>query len=349
MSSQPEHILPAVTVAILNWNGRKFLKDFLPSVLATTYPNFTVLVTDNASSDDSVAMLKEDFPQVKILELAENYGFAEGYNRTMPHIKDPYVVLLNSDVEVEPDWLGPLVEYLQEHPQAAGVQPKIRAHAQRGHFEYAGAAGGFIDRYGYPFCRGRIFDELEPDRGQYDSDLPVFWATGACMMLRTSVVEKIGLFEKAFFAHMEEIDFCWRAQNFGYTLGVEPRSLVYHVGGGTLPQGNPRKTFLNVRNSLIMMHTNLPHGQVFKRIMARLLLDGVWALRLALGREWKSIGAILRAHWAYYGHLGRWQKRRRHIYRQGFPRTWPVHGMWAGSIVWQHFARGKKHWSDLYR
>lgn len=339
---------PPVTISILNWNGRSFLEKFLPSVLHTTYAPCRIQVVDNASTDDSLDFLRKNYPQVEVLAFEANHGFAGGYTRAVASWQDPYVVLLNSDVEVEPDWLQPLVDWMEAHPQAAAVQPKVKAYDQPGHFEYAGAAGGFIDRYAYPFCRGRIFDTLESDQGQYDTAQPVFWATGACMMLRRSVVERVGLFEPSFFAHMEEIDFCWRAQNFGYAIGVEPQSTVYHVGGGTLPQGNPRKTFLNVRNSLIMLHSNVPAGQVFRRVFSRLLLDGIWAARQALSRDWATIGAIFKAHWAYLGRLGRWQRRRRQLYRAGLPTGWPEEGMWPGSIVWAYFARGKKRWSQLW-
>lgn len=339
---------PRVTISILNWNGRNFLEQFLPSVVATTYSNYRIQVVDNDSSDDSLEFLQQHYPQVEILELDDNYGFAEGYNRAISSWKDPYVVLLNSDVEVSPNWLDPLVKWMEAHPKAAAVQPKIKAFHQKDHFEYAGAAGGFIDRYAYPFCRGRIFDTLEADENQYQQSLPVFWATGACMMLRRSVVAETGLFESYFFAHMEEIDFCWRVQNLGHEIGVEPQSEVYHVGGGTLPQGNPRKTFLNVRNSLIMLHTNVPAGQVFRRVVSRLILDGVWAARQIIGGDFKTAGAISRAHWAYFGTLRRWNRRRRHIYRAGLPIDWPQNGMLPGSIVWAYFAQGKKRWSQLF-
>jgi len=338
--------MPPVTVVILNWNGKSWLEKFLPSVRVTEYANCHILVVDNGSTDDSVAWTEVEFPDVEVLALPENYGFAEGNNKALPHIKTPYFVLLNSDVEVEPGWLEPLVEWMESNPNAAAVQPRIRAFHDKDSFEYAGAAGGFIDRFGYPYCRGRLFDTLEKDEGQYDEPIQVSWATGACMMLRKSVVDEIGLFDGDFFAHMEEIDFCWRAQNHGYILGCEPRGIVYHVGGGTLPQGNPRKTFLNVRNSLWMLHKNLPRGKVFPRIFSRLLLDGVWGAQLLLKGDWKSIGAILKAHGAYYSSLSSIRSKRRATY-QVMPSHWPEYGFLRGSIVWQYFARGKKKWGDL--
>lgn len=338
--------MPPVTVVILNWNGRQWLETFLPFVRQTTYPDHTVLVVDNASTDDSCAWLRSHYPDIRLLELDENYGFAEGNNRALPHIETPYFVLLNSDVEVTPGWLEPLVEWMESHPDAAAVQPKIRAYHQRDHFEYAGAAGGYLDRLGYPFCRGRIFDTLEKDEGQYDQPAPVFWATGACMMLRTKVVRAINLFDPTFFAHMEEIDFCWRALNHGYTIWCQPASVVYHVGGGTLPQGNPRKTFLNVRNSLAMLHKNLPQGKVIPQTLARLLLDGVWGAKLLLGGDFPSVKAIIRAHRAYLGRWRYWQQRRRDL-AGAPPQQWPAQGVWPGSVVWAYFAKGKKRWSSL--
>jgi hypothetical protein len=337
----------SVTVVILNWNGRDWLAQFLPALWQTAYPHMEVLLVDNASTDDSVAWAQATYPQLRVLTLAENYGFAEGNNRALPHIETPYFVLLNSDVEVSPGWLEPLVSWMEDHPQAAAIQPKIRAYHQRDHFEYAGAAGGYLDQWGYPFCRGRLFDTLEADQGQYDQPLRVFWATGACLLLRKSVVDAIGLFDGAFFAHMEEIDFCWRAQNHGYEVWCQPASVVYHVGGGTLPQGNPRKTFLNVRNSLAMLHKNLPAGRIGPQVLARLLLDGIWGIKLLLSRDWGSLKAIRQAHWAYLGQLRHWRAARQALYPVA-PSQWPAHGLWRGSVVWAYFAQGKRRWADLW-
>ncbi|MEO0898320.1 MAG: glycosyltransferase family 2 protein [Bacteroidota bacterium] len=336
----------AVTVVILNWNGKKFLQDFLPSVLATTYPMTRILVVDNGSTDDSVSFTKENFPGVDVLELAENHGFAEGNNRAMAEIDSPYLVLLNSDVEVTPSWLEPMVRLMDERPELAAIQPKIRAYHQKDHFEYAGASGGYLDKYGYPFCRGRVFDTLEKDNGQYDQPIDVFWATGAAIMIRKSVIDEIGLFEKDFFAHMEEIDFCWRAQNHGYKLACQPASVVYHVGGGTLPQGNPRKTYLNARNGLSMMYRNLPKGKLVSHLFVRMILDGIWALQTLTKGDTKSIGAILKAHMHFYGLIGKWRKERRRMYGKG-PKDFPKGGFYPSSVVWSYFMGGKKKWSDL--
>ncbi len=337
---------PKVTVLILNWNGRKWLEQFLPSVMATSYPHVEILVADNASSDDSIAFLKENYPAIRILQFDKNYGFTGGNNRAIPAIESPFVALLNSDVEVSPGWLQPLVAQMQADPAIAAVQPKILAQMQKSHFEYAGGSGGFIDKFAYPFCRGRFFDLCEEDQQQYDDAREIFWASGACCLLRKSVIEEIGLFEESFFAHMEEIDFCWRAKNHGYKIFVAPESVVYHVGGGTLQKSNPRKTFLNVNNSLAMMYKNLPARQRFPKIFIRLVLDGVWGVKLLTEGEFKHIGAILKAHFAFYGQLGFWRKRRKEIYAQA-PQEIPPSGYFNKSLVWQHFAKGKKKFSDL--
>lgn len=335
-----------VTILILNWNGRSWLEKFLPSVVAASNEQTEILVADNGSSDDSVTFMQEHYPQVRIVEHGHNWGFTEGNNRTLPHVHTPYVVLLNSDVEVTPGWLEPMLDRMESNPKLAAVQPKIRAYNDKEHFEYAGAAGGYIDYLGYPFCRGRVFDVLEKDEGQYDDAQEVFWATGACCMLRMSVLEKIGLFEPSFFAHMEEIDFCWRAQNYGYQVMVEPASLVYHVGGGTLPQGNPRKTFLNARNGLALLYKNLPKGSVFSTIFKRMILDGVWAARSILTGDFKTPVAILKAHFAFYGDIGTWRKQRRERYgNEGPPK--PTIGWHNKSTVWQHFIQGKKTFGEL--
>ena len=335
-----------VTVLILNWNGKNWLEKFLPSVMATSYQDVEILVADNASSDDSVAFLQEHYPTVRILQHEKNHGFTGGNNLAIPAIESPYIVLLNSDVEVTPDWLQPMIALLESDDTIASIQPKILAQMQKTHFEYAGAAGGYIDRFAYPFCRGRIFDLAEEDQGQYDDAREIFWASGACCMIRKSVIDEIGLFEERFFAHMEEIDFCWRAKNHGYKVMVEPKSLVYHVGGGTLQKSNPRKTFLNIHNSLAMMYKNLPGYQIFPKIFTRLVLDGVWGAKLFLGGEFKHTLAIIRAHFAFYRQMGFWRKRRKAIYTQ-MPAIIPREGYLRKSLVWQHFVRGKKTFSSF--
>lgn len=341
--------LPAVSVIILNWNGQPWLEKFLPSVLATDYPAAQIIVADNGSTDHSVAWLREHYPEVTIYELGQNYGFAEGNTRAIAKVDTPFAVLLNSDVEVPADWLRPLVAAMEADPKLAAVQPKVRAYHEPEKFEYAGAAGGWVDRYGYAFCRGRIFDTLETDQGQYDKAQPCFWATGACMMLRTDIVGQHGLFRSELFAHWEEIDFCWRMWNLGYRIGVAPESVVYHVGGGTLPQGNARKTFYNVRNNLISMWINLPGPIRWGRMLLRLLLDGVWGAKSLLGGDLATVGAIFRGHWAFFGRMRYWQRVRRQTYPQGLPSEIPAAGYWPHSVVWAYFARGKRRFQDLMR
>lgn len=338
---------PGVTIVILNWNGRKFLEQFLPSVVATRYENFEVLLVDNGSTDDSVAFVNAQYPELRLLELDQNYGFTEGNNKALPHVETPYYVLLNSDVEVEPDWLGPLVEVMEADPKVASVQPKLLAFHQKDHFEYAGAAGGYLDRLAYPFSQGRLFDVCEKDTAQYEQGKEIMWATGACCLIRKSVTDEIGLFEGRYFAHMEEIDFCWRAQNYGYKIWYTPKSKVYHVGGGTLKRENPFKTFLNVRNSLATLIKNFPSGQVWYKLLIRMSLDGIWGIRSLLRGEYRTTWAIIRGHWAIWGSLGYWIKRRKEIYRQLGKVPAPRAGYYKGSIVWQYFGRGKRKFSDL--
>jgi len=336
-----------VTVVILNWNGKTLLQQFLPSVLATNYDAFTVLVVDNGSTDDSLDWLRTQHPEVQLLPLDQNHGFTTGNNLALPHVDTPYFVLLNNDVEVHPDWLQPLVALMDADPEVAAVQPKLLAYQDRSRFEYAGAAGGFVDVLGYPFSRGRLFDVTEVDEGQYESPSEIFWSTGACMLVRKSVTDRIGLFEDDYFAHMEEIDFCWRAKNFGHKIMYHPGSVAWHLGGGTLPKTNPRKTFLNVRNSLVTLLKNFPARQAWYKFFFRLLLDGVWGLRALLSGEFAIIWAIIRGHFAVYGRFGYWLRRRREIYRNldRIPRLGA--GYYAKSVVWQHFVRGVKRWRDL--
>jgi len=339
-----------VTVVILNWNGKKWLEQFLPFVMKTTYPWFSVLLVDNGSEDDSLVFVRKHFPGVQILPLDRNYGFAEGNNKALRYVETPYVALLNSDVEVTPDWLEPLVEELDTHPEVAAVQPKIRAWRQRDHFEYAGAAGGFLDKLGYPFCRGRMFDQVEEDQGQYDQRMEIFWASGACCLIRKSAIDAAGgLFDPDFFAHMEEIDFCWRLHNFGYKVSFRPESVVYHVGGGTLPQGNPRKTYLNVRNNLIMMRKNLPTSTRETIIFIRMLMDYVWGIKSLFTGDAATITAIFRGHRDYLQNRSKWMVKTLRIYNAHLPHKFPETGFYNGSIVWQYFVRGKKKWSSVFK
>ena len=335
-----------VTVVILNWNGKTWLEKFLPSVMATHYSDMEILLVDNASTDDSVAFIQKTYPEIRLLVLDKNYGFAEGNNKALPHIHTPYFVLLNSDVEVDSDWLAPMVRRIESDPKIASIQPKVRSFHQKTHFEYAGAAGGLIDKFAYPFCRGRIFDTAEKDEGQYEQATEIFWATGACCLIRKKVVDQLGLFRPEFFAHMEEIDFCWRAKNAGYKIYYEPKSVVYHVGGGALAQGSPRKTFLNARNSLVCMFINLPSGSRLYKVFVRMLLDGVWSFKALLSWDWPTIGAILKAHLHFYASLRYWARKRKQTYTQFSPKQLQT-GYFGQSIVWKYFIQQKKTYLKL--
>lgn len=286
-----------VAVIILNWNGEKLLREYLPSVIETTDTSIAdIIVADNGSTDSSVELLRKEFPQVKLLEFKENYGFAEGYNRAIKETNYPYTVLLNSDVATTQGWINTLFDYMEAYPNVGACQPKIRAYTNKSYFEYAGAAGGFIDSNGYPYCRGRIFDTVEEDNGQYDEVIPVFWATGAALMVRSQLYLEVGGLDKDFFAHMEEIDLCWRILLTGSEIMAVPQSVVYHLGGGSLPASNPRKTYLNFRNNLLMLHKNLPDATRGKKLFVRRLLDTVaWAKFMATF-DFKNANAILKAH-----------------------------------------------------
>ena len=333
-----------VAIVILNWNGAHFLRRFLPGVLAHA-DGARVVVADNASTDDSVALLARDFPTVELLLLERNFGFCAGYNLALAQIDSPYCVLLNSDVAVTPGWLPPLRALLEAQPRIAAVQPKILAHADPTHFEYAGAGGGYLDRLAYPFCRGRLFDTLEEDRGQYDDPRPVAWASGACLLVRRSAWQALGGLEPAFFAHMEEIDFCWRLQNAGHEVWYHGGSAVQHVGGGTLPVASPRKTYLNFRNGLALLYKNAAPGELYGPMFLRLVLDGVAGLRFLAAGQFANFWSVLRAHFSFYGHFGYWRRQRRAA--RPHLRVAQRPGVYAGSVVWAYFGRGKRRFSEL--
>ena len=294
---QPE--CPRVAVIILNWNGEKLLDEFLPPLLKSTPSSVgKVIVADNGSTDGSLQLLAEKYPDVEVLRFEENYGFAEGYNRAVAHYAGeyPYTVLFNSDATAFDDWLNPLVEFMDANVAYGACQPKLLSYRSRNMFEYAGACGGLIDRNGYPYCRGRLFNVVEEDRGQYDSVMDLFWATGACLMVRSDAYVSCGGLDKRFFAHMEEIDLCWRMQLAGWKLAAVPSAKVYHLGGGSLDAANPRKTYLNFRNNLLMLHKNLPDSTRRSTLFRRRLLDTVaWAKYVATF-DFANAGAILRAH-----------------------------------------------------
>lgn len=285
-----------VSVVVLNWNGAEMLRQFLPSVLQYSQgEEIEVCVADNASTDASREVLRTEFPEVRVIELDQNYGFAEGYNRALEQVEATYVVLLNSDVEVTPYWLDPLVAYMDVHSEVAACQPKLLSHREKSRFEYAGAAGGYIDRYGYPFCRGRIFDVVEEDEGQYDTVRSVLWATGAALFIRLEAYREAGGLDGRFFAHMEEIDLCWRLRSRGWKLVCVPKSVVYHVGAATLKKENPQKTFLNFRNNLIMLYKNLPEKELNHVLFVRSVLDRIAVLMFYLKGDKGNASAVLRA------------------------------------------------------
>ena len=286
-----------VSVIILNWNGSRLLREYLPSVVQYTDSTIAdIVVADNGSTDDSLSILKQDFPSVRIIAFPQNHGFAKGYNLAIEQLNTPYCILLNDDVRVTENWLNPMIDYMESHPTVGALQPKLLSDRNRNSFEYAGAAGGFLDRFGYPFCRGRIFDTLETDNGQYNNEAKIMWATGACLMVRTELYRQTGGLDDHFFAHMEEIDLCWRIRNLGYDIMCITDSYVYHFGGASLAMGNPMKTKLNFRNSLLMLYKNLPQEKRNMTISIRLILDGVAALNFLLHGQIKHVKAIWDAH-----------------------------------------------------
>ncbi len=335
-----------IAVVILNWNGHDLLKRFLPSVLAFSEDLAHVYVIDNNSTDSSVELLSQEFPTVEVIELDENHGYAGGYNKGLEYVMEPYAVLLNSDVEVTENWLAPLLQHFEANPKLGALQPKIKDLNNRQSFEYAGAAGGYIDTLGYPFCRGRLFDELEEDHGQYDSYQKVFWATGACLMVDQEKYKMAGGLDESLFAHMEEIDLCWRMQLRGFEIGCEPASTVYHLGGGTLNKLSSKKTYLNFRNSLIIMFLNLPSGEAFAKIMARLVLDGVAGIKFILSGKFSHVGAILKAHFHFYG---RFNSLARKKIEKPVKSLNQLDGVYKGSVVKAFYLSKKRRFLDLMK
>lgn len=332
-----------VAVVILNWNGAELMKRFLPSVLK--YTKGRVYVADNASSDHSLEMLRKNFPDVRTVCLDKNYGFAEGYNQALASIEAEYYILLNSDVELRSEWVTPMLEYMEAHPQVAVCQPKILSQVASDSFEYAGASGGFLDALGYPYCRGRIFDTVEKDCGQYDNVMPIFWATGAAMMVRAKVYKDNGGLDGRFFAHMEEIDFCWRLRSRGYGIVCIPSSVVYHVGGGTLPQKNPRKTFLNFRNNLYMLYKNLSDEQLNSVMRLRILLDILAAFQFLLKGEYGSFKAVFEAYNVFFRNKKQFLRSRRENVSKTILKTIPE--QFPYSILWEYYVRRHKTFIEI--
>lgn len=319
-----------IAVVILNWNGAKLLEQFLPSVLAYS-DEARIYVADNASTDNSIAVIKEQFPSVTIIQNDGNYGFATGYNIALDQVEEPYYALVNSDIEVTKGWLAPIPAIFDSEPNTGIIQPKILDYKNKEYFEYAGAAGGYIDQFGYPYCRGRIFDTIEKDNGQYDDEREIFWASGACFFIRKEVFRKLNGFDDDFFAHQEEIDLCWRAFNLGFKAKYTPKSVVYHVGGATLNESNPRKTFLNFRNSLLMLTKNLPESKLFPIILTRLVLDGLAGIQFIFKGKFNHCWAIVKAHFHFYHLINKSLKKRKAPQLENYYRS--------KSIVYRYFLK----------
>ncbi len=322
-----------IAVVILNWNGEKLLEQFLPSIVKYS-PEADIYLADNASTDDSVSYVKAFFPSVKIIKNDSNLGFAGGYNEALKSVEADIFALVNSDIEVTDNWLKPIIETFENEPKTAIIQPKILDYKRKEYFEYAGAAGGFIDKFGYPYCRGRIFDTLEKDNGQYNDNCEIFWASGACFFIRSSVYKELKGFDADFFAHQEEIDLCWRAINNGHTIKYNSQSVVYHVGGATLQQGNPMKTFLNFRNSLLMLTKNLLRKNMYWILFCRLVLDGIAGIQFLFQGKFKHLLAIIKAHFAFYSLFTV------HFKKRGKFQTANYYG--TKSIVFQYYLKAGK-------
>ena len=335
-----------LSIVILNWNGAHHLSHFLPSVVNySSYDWAEVIVADNHSEDQSSKVIKEEFPTVGYIQLDKNYGFAEGYNLALQDLNSDYFLLLNSDVEVTEGWLEPLIELMDNDPAIAACQPKILQLDHPEKFEYAGAAGGFIDHYGYPFCRGRIMDTQEEDLGQYNQPVSVFWASGAAMVIRGKLWQTFGGFDADFWAHMEEIDLCWRMKNAGFKIAVCPQSKVGHLGGGSLAYGNPRKVYLNFRNNLFILYKNLPHNKLHKVLLLRMMLDGMAAIQFLITGKIAAFAKVFSAHIDFYKNLPKLRAKRRALQIKLTNNDHPE--IYKGSIVFDFFLRKKKKFSSL--
>ena len=328
-----------IAVVILNWNGAKLLEQFLPSVMEHS-DDATIYVVDNASTDSSIEVLKTKFPSVNIIQNDGNYGFAKGYNVALQQVEEDYYALVNSDVEVTEGWLSPILSVFDKELNVSIIQPKILDYKNKEYFEYAGAAGGFIDQYGYPFCRGRIFDTIEKDNGQYDDEIEIFWASGACFFIRKEIYRKLNGFDCEFFAHQEEIDLCWRAFNLGYKAKYTSKSVVYHVGGATLHESNPKKTFLNFRNSLLMLTKNLPKNKLVSIIFVRLLLDGLAGIQFLFKGKFNHFWVIIKAHFHYYHLINKTLKKRKAPQSENY--------YYIKSIVYKYFVKNGTIFEKLF-
>ncbi len=335
-----------VSVIILNWNGERFLKQYLPVLIKYTQPELAeIVVADNGSTDNSLLLLRNDFPNVRLITFDKNYGFAEGYNKALDQTDTEYTVILNSDVEVTPEWLLPMVDYMDKNTDVAACQPKILAFYDRSRFEHAGAAGGFIDMFGFPFCRGRVFTEVEKDTRQYDDVSDIFWASGACLFIRTDVFKKEGGFDADFFAHMEEIDLCWRLKNRGYRISCVPQSVVYHVGGGTLNTEHPHKTYLNYRNNLLMLYKNLPANKLWIVLIARYFFDYIAALQMYVTGKKPNALSVLKARSDFAVMKLFYKEKRKENLSKSIKKD--ISGIYNGSMVLARYIFGRNKFSEL--
>ena len=330
-----------VAVVILNWNGKSLLEKFLPSVLKYSKDEADIYVADNNSTDDSILFLKKNYPEIKIIQNNMNGGYAKGYNDALQHIDADVYALVNSDIEVTSGWLSPIIDQFKKNQKTVAIQPKLLDFKDKSKFEYAGAAGGFVDFMGYPYCKGRIFMDLETDQNQYDNSYDIFWATGACFFIRSEIYHQLNGFDEDYFAHQEEIDLCWRIQNEGYKIQYVGASTVYHVGGATLQESNPHKTFLNFRNSLFTIVKNVPKRFVFFVVFFRLILDGIAGVKFLLELRPVHTWSIIKAHFSFYANLPKMLKKRKHI---SFKQTKYFHTF---SIVWQHFILRKNKFTEI--
>ena len=346
-----DELSPRVAVVVLNYNGKEWFKKFMPSLVLTDYKNLDLIVADNASTDDSLEYLEQHFPKVSIIKLDQNYGFAKGYNEALRSVEAPYLVLLNSDVEVDSGWIQPIIDLMEQEPSIGACQPKILAQQDKAYFEYAGAAGGMIDKWGYPFCRGRIFETIEKDKGQYEKSVEIFWASGAALVIRNILYQQLEGFDETYFAHHEEIDLCWRIKRAGYKIMVQPASVVYHYGGGTLDYGNPRKVYLNFRNSFYNIIKNENPKKLLWLFPLRLMLDGLAGLVFLLKGQVSSMVAIIKAHFSVYRNYRSLVKKRKHyndlIQKVSISSNPNRTGILDKSIIWQYYIRRKKYFKDL--
>lgn len=327
-------------VVLLNWNGLNYLKKFLPTIVEYSKEFADIVIADNDSTDDSIKFITENFPEVFLIKLDKNYGFAEGYNKALNPLCHTYFILLNSDVEVTPNWIDPVIKSMKIDRSIAACQPKLLSYTNKQFFEYAGGAGGFIDKLGYPFCRGRLFSTLEQDTGQYNNPIELFWASGACMFVRAECFKEVKGFDGDYFAHMEEIDLCWRMKLKGYKIMYTPQSTVYHVGGGTLPKTNPQKTFLNFRNNLTTLYKNLPAHLVYQTILVRLVLDGIAGIKFLVSGNSLDCLAVIKAHFSFYKNFSKNHKKRSKS-------NSAMSSIYKGNIVFDYYLKGIRKFSDL--